>query len=138
MHDTNLRSCPALNRLRQMTQDERAACPAAFEGLLDVCKAQVTAIVTSLLSARPSQLSECYDARDLRAPLYSCATCGVRPIARPLSPHRRIALGDLVPVFEYVRVGCLSCSLVYEETNEAHRLGEAARRFEWDHGRQDA
>ena len=81
MNDTNLRSCPALNRLRQMTQDERAACPAAFEGLLDVCKAQVTAIVTSLLSARPSQLSECYDARDLRASLYSCAAsvCGPLP-----------------------------------------------------------
>ena len=54
MHITNLRSCPALDRLRQMTQDERAASPAAFEGLLDVYKAQVTEFVTSTLSARPS------------------------------------------------------------------------------------
>ena len=87
-----------------MTQDEHAARPAAFEGLLDVCKAQVTYIVTSTLSARPSQLNECYDARDPPAPHYSCAACGVQPIAKPLSPRRRIAVGDLVRVFEYESV----------------------------------
>jgi hypothetical protein len=104
MHNTNLRSCPALDRLRQMTQEERLACPAAFESVLAACKEQVCEVVNSILSARPSQLRDCYDSRDPRATLYSCAACGVRPIATPLSPHRRIALDDLVRVFEYESV----------------------------------
>ena len=104
MHNTNLRSCPALDRLRQMTQEERVACPAAFESVLAACKEQVCEVVNSILSARPSQLRDCYDSRDPRATLYSCAACGVRPIATPLSPHRRLALDDLVRVFEYESV----------------------------------
>ena len=48
--------------------------------------------------------SFCCYSRDPRAPLYSCAACGVRPIATPLSPHRRIALDDLVRVFEFESV----------------------------------
>ena len=106
MHNTNLRSCPALDRLRQMTQDERAANPAAFERVLDACKAQVCDVVSSILNAqaRTTQLSNCYDARDPRAALYSCAACGRRPVAKPSSPFRRIALIDLVQVFEYESV----------------------------------
>ena len=104
MHNTNLRSCPALDRLRQMMQEEGLACPAAFESVLAACKEQVCEVVHSILSARPSQLRDCYDSRDPRATLYSCAACGVRPIATPLSPHRRIALDDLVRVFEYESV----------------------------------
>ena len=72
--------------------------------VLAACKEQVCEVVNSILSARPSQLRDCYDSRDPRATLYSCAACGVRPIATPLSPHRRIALDDLVRVFEYESV----------------------------------
>ena len=104
MHNTNLRFCPALDRLRQMTQDERVACPAAFERVLAALKEQVCEVVSSILTARPSHLRDCYDSRDPRATLYSCAACGVRLIATPLSPHRRIALDDLVRVFEYESV----------------------------------
>ena len=34
MHYTNLRSCPALDRLCQMTQEERVACPAPSKAYL--------------------------------------------------------------------------------------------------------
>ena len=89
-------------------------------------KAQVTEIVASILSARPSQLSECYDARDPRAPLYSCAACGGRPIARPLSPYRRIALGDLVRVFEYEFVLAASESSAKASAERRNRAKRAA------------
>ena len=111
-----------------MTQDEHAARPAAFEGLLDVCKAQVTYIVTSTLSARPSQLNECYDACDPPAPLYSCAACGVRPIANPLSPRRRIALGDLVRVFEYEYVLAACSAKAAAERRKSRRHCDRAKR----------
>jgi hypothetical protein len=65
---------------------------------------QTAEVVTSILNARPSQLREWYDARDPRAPLYSYAACGVRPIAKPPIPRRRIALHELVRVFEYESV----------------------------------
>ena len=64
---------------------------------------QVCEVVNSILTARPS-LQAVRRERCAIPAIHSCAACGVRPIATPLSPHRRIALDDLVRVFEYESV----------------------------------
>ena len=64
MHNTNLRTFPALDRLRQMTQEERVACPAAFEIVIAAFKEKVCEVVNSILTARPSQFRDCYDSRN--------------------------------------------------------------------------
>ena len=84
MHNTNLRACPALDRLRQVTVEDRgAARPEDFERVLDSCKIQVAEVVASIMKARPSQLRECYDARDPRA-----LSTAVQHAAYDPSPNR--------------------------------------------------
>ena len=45
MHNTNLHTFPALDRQRQMTQEERVACPAAFEIVIAAFKEKVCEVV---------------------------------------------------------------------------------------------
>ena len=57
---------------------------------------------------------------------HSYAACGVRPIATPHSPHRRIAFDDLVGVFEY-ESGLAASAVSTKAAATAQCNGEAAR-----------
>ena len=103
MHNTNLASCPALQDLRDLPQEDRDD-PAVFGAVIARCSAEVMAIVSGMQDARPRQLAEYYDARDPRRALYSCAACGVREYTREDDAYERFTLECLAPVFEYSKI----------------------------------
>ena len=103
-HNTNLRSFPALEKLRNTPTAQRLAEPDMFDDLIQTCKVEVSSLTNSILEARHTQLSGYYDARNPLAPLHSCASCGRREISKPLLPHERVSLEDLEQVYEYEAV----------------------------------
>ena len=85
-HNTGLNSWPALSRLRDATEAQRAD-PAVFDALLEAARSEVTAVIKATTDARQAQVEGYTTARNPRAPLLSCAACGVRE--RNASPQAR-------------------------------------------------
>ena len=61
-HNTNLRSFPALEKLRNTPTAQRLAEPDMFDDLIQTCKVEVSSLTNSILEARHSQLNGYYNA----------------------------------------------------------------------------
>jgi hypothetical protein len=98
-HNTNLGSFPAIQLLRDATASIRSDAP-AFDKIIDDCKAAVNGLTGEIIAAREKQITEFYDARDPRAALVGCVTCGVRRFHTEEAPYSRCAL-EALAIFRY-------------------------------------